>query len=89
MKVKKFLNYVLDDTLAPIRTRRHELENHIPEVYQILFAGSEKARKKASKTLAKVKNAIGLNYRNDFELINSQIEKYAMLHETEEKNKSI
>ena len=85
MKVKKFLNYVLDDTLAPIRARRHELENHIPEVYQILFAGSEKARKKASKTLAKVKNAIGLNYRNDFELINSQIEKYALLHEKEEK----
>lgn len=78
MKVKKFLNYVLDNTLDPIRARRHELENHIPEVYKILFAGSEKARKKASKTLAKVKNAIGLNYRNDFELINSQIKTYVI-----------
>ena len=89
MKVKKFLNYVLEDTLAPIRARRHELEKHIPEVYQILFEGSEKARLKASKTLARVKAAIGLDYRNDYELINSQVEKYAELHtqsETEKKN---
>ena len=80
MKVKKFLNYVLEDALAPIRARRHELEKHIPEVYQILFEGSEKARLKASKTLARVKAAIGLDYRNDYELINSQVEKYAKLH---------
>lgn len=83
MKVKRFLNYVIEDTLEPIRARRHELENHIPEVYQILFAGSERARKKAAETLARVKNAIGLDYRNDCELINSQIEKYALLHEEE------
>lgn len=83
MKVKKFLNYVLEDTLEPIRAKRHELEEHIPEVYQVLFAGSEKARKKASETLARVKNAIGLNYRNDFELINGQVEKYAALHANE------
>ena len=80
MKVKKFLNYVLEDTLAPIRARRYELEKHIPEVYQILFEGSEKARLKASKTLARVKAAIGLDYRNDYELISSQVEKYAKLH---------
>ena len=86
MKVKKFLNYVLEDTLAPIRARRHELEKHIPEVYQILFNGSEKARKKAAATLERVKTAIGLNYRNDFALINGQVEKYALLHEREEKN---
>ena len=85
MKVKKFLNYVLEDTLAPIRAKRHELENHIPDVYQILFAGSEKARKKVTETLTRVKNAMGLNYRNDIELINSQVEKYALIHE-EEKN---
>lgn len=83
MKVKRFLNYVIEDTLEPIRARRHELENHIPEVYQILFAGSERARKKAAETLARVKNAIGLDYRNDYELINSQIEKYTLLHEEE------
>ncbi len=92
MKVKKFLNYVLEDTLAPIRARRHKLEKHIPEVYQILFEGSEKARLKASKTLARVKAAIGLDYRNDYELINSQVEKYAELHtqsETEKKTKKL
>ncbi len=88
MKVKRFLNYVLEDTLAPIRARRHELENHIPEVYQVLFSGSEKARKKAAATLERVKSAIGLNYRYDLDLINSQIEKYALLHEEEKKTKS-
>lgn len=87
MKVKKFLNYVLEDTLAPIRARRRELEKHIPEVYQILFEGSEKARIKASETLSKVKEAIGLNYRTDYDLINSQIKKYAQLHAEEEAEK--
>lgn len=87
MKVKKFLNYVLEDTLAPIRAKRHELEKHIPEIYQILFAGSEKARVKAAETLSKVKGAIGLNYRNDYDLIKSQVEKYAQLHAEEETEK--
>ena len=71
MKVKKFLNYVLEDTLEPIRKRRHELEKNIPKVYQILFNGSDK-------------NAIGLNYRNDQELINKQIEMYADIHKNEQ-----
>ena len=86
MKVKKFLNYVLEDTLEPIRARRHELEEHIPDVYQVLFAGSEKARKKASETLSRVIYAIGLNYRYDFELINGQVEKYAALHANEKQD---
>lgn len=84
MKVKKFLNYVLEDTLEPIRKRRHELEKNIPKVYQILFNGSDKARKKVSATLSRVKNAIGLNYRNDQELINKQIEMYADIHKNEQ-----
>ena len=79
MKVKKFLNYVLEETLAPIRNRRHELETKIPEVYQILFDGSD-------KTLDRVKTAIGLNYRNNPDLINKQIEKYEQLHKEENKN---
>ena len=86
MKVKKFLNYVLEETLAPIRNRRHELETRIPEVYQILFDGSDKARKKAAKTLDRVKTAIGLNYRNNPDLINKQVEKYEQLHKEENKN---
>lgn len=84
MKVKRFLNYVLQDTLEPIRSRRYELEQKIPEVYQILFDGSDKARKVAAETLSRVKSAIGLDYRNDLELINSQAAKYAALHSAEE-----
>ncbi len=81
MKVKKFLYYVLEDILEPIRARRHELEKKIPEVYKILFDGSDKARKKANETLSKVKTAMGLNYRDDKELINSQVEKYNKIHQ--------
>lgn len=76
MKVKKFLYYVLEETLKPIREKRHELEQHIPEIYNVLFEGSDKARLKANETLLKVKKAIGLDYRNDLDLINSQVEKY-------------
>ena len=76
MKVKKFLNYVLQDILEPIRQRRKELEKDIPLVYKILFEGTDKAREECQKTLAKVKNAMGLDYRNNQELINKQVEKY-------------
>ena len=76
MKVKKFLNYVLQDTLRPIRERRKELEKNIPEVYQILFDGSDKARKVCAETLSRVKKAIGLDYRNDKDLITNQVNKY-------------
>lgn len=76
MKVKKFLNYVIQDVLAPIRKRRHELEKQIPEVYKILFEGSDKAREVAANTLSKVKKAMGLDYRNDNDLIEKQVEKY-------------
>ena len=76
MKVKRFLNYVLQDTLEPIRARRSALEQNISGVYKILFEGSDKARKVAAETLYKVKKAIGLDYRHDIELMNKQIEKY-------------
>ena len=76
MKVKKFLNYVIQDTLEPIRKRRKEFERDIPGVYKVLFEGSDKAREECKKTLERVKKAIGLDYRNNQELINSQIEKY-------------
>lgn len=76
MKVKKFLIYVMEETLEPIRQRRKELEKDIPGVYKILFEGSDKARKEVQETLKKVKSAMGLDYRNNQELINSQQEKY-------------
>jgi len=77
MKVKKFLYYVIEDTLKPIRERRKELEKNIPEVYQVLFDGSDKARKKAAVTLKKVKTAMGLNYRDDLDQIKKISDKYS------------
>lgn len=74
--VKKFLLYVIEDTLKPIRKRRAYYEKDIKGVYKMLFDGSDKARKKAGETLQKVKHAIGLDYRNDKELIEMQIKKY-------------
>ena len=76
MKVKKFLNDVLQEILEPIRTRREEYAKNIPEVYRILSEGSKKARKVAFETVTKVKSAMGINYLEDNELINSQSEKY-------------
>lgn len=76
VKVKKFLNNVLQEILAPIRKRREELQKDIPEVYKILYEGSKKARKVASETVNKVKTAMGINYFEDTELINCQIEKF-------------
>ncbi len=85
MKVKKFLNYVLEELLQPIRKRRRELEKNIPKVYQILFDGSNKARAVAEETLKNVKKAIGLDYREDKGLINKQVEMYRLKHEQETK----
>jgi len=65
MKVKKFLNDVLQEILEPIRTKREELANHIPEIYDILREGSIKARKVAAITTNRVKDAIGINYFNE------------------------
>ena len=62
MKVKKLLNAVMQETLEPIRTRREELAKDIPAVWEILKAGSEKARAVAAQTLAEVKRAMKINY---------------------------
>ena len=75
-KVKKFLNSVLQEELAPIRARRKEYEANIPYVYQILKEGSEKAERVAADTLAGVKRAMKINYFDDMELIAAQAEKY-------------
>lgn len=65
VKVKKYLNEVLQSELEPIRARRKEYEKNIDYVYEILKAGSEKAREKASNTLHEVREAIGINYFNN------------------------
>lgn len=76
VKVKKFLNSVLQEELAPIRARRKEYEANIPYVYQILKEGSEKAERVAADTLTGVKRAMKINYFDDMELIAAQAEKY-------------
>lgn len=78
--IKNFLTAVLNDTLEPIRARRHELEKDIPYVYSVLREGTEAARKTASKTLAEVKAAMKINYFDKGvldELIREQSEKFS------------
>lgn len=76
MKVKKFLNNVLQEELEPIRNRRKEFEKDIHGVYDMLKVGSDKAREVAAKTLSEVKEAMKINYFNDAELIASHVKKY-------------
>ena len=76
VKVKRFLNSVLQEELAPIRARRAEFEKDIPMVYDILKQGSEVARAKAAETMDEVKRAMRINYFDDAELIRAQSEKY-------------
>jgi tryptophanyl-tRNA synthetase len=76
MKVKRFLNAVLQKELAPIRARRKELEKDIPAVYEILHQGSIVAQKEAAHTLSEVKAAMRINYFDDEELIKAQQLKY-------------
>lgn len=76
VKVKKFLNNIVQEELEPIRKRRKEYEKDIPEVYNILRKGTEAAREVAAQTLSEVKSAMKINYFDDAELIKAQSEKY-------------
>ena len=76
VKVKKFLNKVLQEELEPIRQRRKAFEQDIPAVYEILKEGSEKAKRKAEQTLAGVKRAMRINYFEDAELIAAQAKQF-------------
>lgn len=77
VKIKKFLNNVIQEELTPIRARRAEYEKDIPAVYDILKEGSEVARATAAQTLSEVKRAMKINYFDDEELIKAQAEKYS------------
>lgn len=77
VKVKKFLNNVMQEELEPIRNRRKELQKQIPDIYEILKKGSEVARKEAAKTMSEVKAAMKINYFDDAALIAGQADKYA------------
>ena len=76
MKVKRFLNNVLQAELEPIRNRRKEYQKDIPYVYEILKKGSEKAEAVAEKTLQEVKASMKINYFDDQELLAAQAEKF-------------
>lgn len=76
VKVKKFLNHIMQETLEPVRNRRKELEKDIPAIYDVLRKGSDVARETAARTLSEVKSAMRINYFDDQELIRAQSEMY-------------
>ena len=73
---KKFLLSVLNDRLEPIRERRHEWEQRIPEVVEILRKGTEAARERGMKTLAEVRHAMRIDYFEDPEFVKEQASKF-------------
>lgn len=76
VKVKKFLNNVMQEELEPIRKRRKEFEKDIPEIYNILKKGSDVAEAEAANTLSNVKRAMKINYFEDNALIQEQAERF-------------
>ena len=76
MKCKKFLNTILNNMLDPMRQRRNQLEQDIPEIYNILREGTEKARQTAAQTMAEVRHAMRIDYFDDRQLIESQSQRF-------------
>lgn len=76
MNCKKLLNSVINRMLDPIRERRHEFEQDIPEIFNILKKGSDDARAAAAQTMDEVRKAMQIDYFNDAALIKQQTEKY-------------
>lgn len=77
MKVKRFLNEILQEELTPIRERRKTFEKDIPYVYEVLRKGCEEAREVAAQTLADVRRAMKINYFEDAQLIAEQAKRFA------------
>ena len=77
VKVKKFLNKVLQAELAPIRERRKMWEKDLPAVYEILKKGSETAEQAAAQTLKEVKAAMKINYFDHDDMIREYMEKHS------------
>ena len=76
VKVKRFLNAIMQEELEPIRSRRKEFEKDIPAIYNILKKGSEVAREASADTLSDVRKAMKINYFDDDELIAEQSKKF-------------
>ena len=77
MKVKGFLNSIMQETLEPIRNRRKEFEKDIPAIYDMLKKGCDAAREVAAATLDDVRKAMKINYFDDAELIEEQVKKFS------------
>lgn len=77
MKVKRFLNNILQEVLEPIRARRKEYEKDIPAIYDMLKKGCEEAREVAAQTLADVRRAMKIDYFNDAALIQEQAKRFS------------
>lgn len=77
MKVKGFLNSIMQETLEPIRNRRKEFEKDIPAIYDMLKKGCDAAREVATATLDDVRKAMKINYFDDAELIAEQVKKFS------------
>ncbi len=76
MKCKKLLNNVINRMLDPIRQRRAELEQDVPEIFNILKRGSESARETAAQTMDEVRKAMRIDYFEDADLIAEQAAKF-------------
>ena len=77
VKVKRFLNAIMQEELEPIRNRRKEFEKDIPAVYDMLQKGCHTARETAAQTLDEVRKAMKINYFDDLELIRGQVQKFS------------
>ena len=77
VKVKKFLNNVMQEVLEPIRNRRKEFAKDIPAIYDMLKKGCDAAREVAAATLDDVRKAMKINYFDDAELIAEQVKKFS------------
>ena len=76
MKCKKFLNTVINNMLETMRQRRHELEQDIPAIFDILRKGSEQAREVAAQTMSEVRHAMRIDYFDDLALQQQLSEKF-------------
>ena len=77
VKVKKFLNAIMQEELEPIRNKRKEFEKDVPAIYEMLQKGCFIARETAAYTLNNVRKAMKINYFDDHALIAEQAQKYA------------
>lgn len=75
MRIKRFLYEIIEEFLTPIREKRKEYLHKIPEIVEALEKGTKEANEAADKVLARIKEAMGINYFNK-EFLDEQIPKY-------------